>query len=254
MNAMNMKTGKAPKLLFHGTAAPSVYASYLQAKHLISLKREKPAELEEILAKDNALEYFSKFGPSYPVFWRNDKTYEKHTVCLDRLHWALNFALGWTAKYEHDKIRFFSSVEKEFTISDFGNLYTPFASTLIEGLKRSNSSETSDVPGAVLMVDYQYLESNDLIGPAFGEEICTARYLPWEAIVGILFTSGKDKSRSFSAFLLKNKAALRALELYLYTHQRWFTFTKNDNSLKFLANNADAYSSTLNFPKPPYLF
>ena len=198
-----------PKLLFHGTAALSVWKSYRKGQALRQLSQNDPRRLEKVLKGAKKRDYYARFGPLYPDFgyyknwWR---------LCLtNSLRSAWGYARSWRshpAPVEGRSIKFENSRLRNLNMSAEQDAAGPLTQEVAELIRRlSFVKPPFFTPGAILLVDGPYLEDRGLLRLSGWEEYANC-LLPWEAIRGVLMVDVPPKPK-IASFLVKDRSVLR---------------------------------------------
>ncbi|MFH1362209.1 MAG: hypothetical protein ABIH69_06110 [bacterium] len=199
-----------PKLLFHGTAAISVYRSYREAQ---ALKDEK-LEGRKLLVNPN--HPFHVHGALYP----SNINYElEQKLCLaDTLPIAFMYAAEWSsAKILDGSIQFINTIGGSFKLSiSETDPFSPHLDDLAKLIKRlicyGSSKGHLFPPGAILVLDGKYLADHELLEvlpPSIyynRDEYARVSYLPWRAIKGCLLVS--PYPTKITGFAGRNKGVL----------------------------------------------
>lgn len=211
---------EASKLLFHGTAAISVWASYQHALMLRRAERKDPAALKNYLKAVNTEQLYTAHGPAYPgePYYR----VRYRGVCLVNSFSHAAYYCNW-AKAEGDEgfVKFTNTLKHGFEITEY-----EFAVCLVpEYLSQSQVRRYGDqgyiqlvqglagaelpfkTPGAVPVVDKDYLLRHELLFPGNfpgkGEEDCASNYLPWRAIKGVALVDYSQSQFRISGFIAR---------------------------------------------------
>jgi|GEM_PF-2088598 len=228
---------RARNLYFHGTVAASVWMSYRNGKIMEKLWKQKRRTARKILRARKAEDYFSRFGPLYPNIHYHDRHLTYRGVCLTRaFSTAYLFAKDWRAFPDHrSQVTYFKGTRR-FRL-DARNL-PPYdaVDSLVERFVELKK-DSYYTPGAILVIDGDYLEQHDLLRPRRGEEAAIAGCLPWAAVLGMLFVDNKRDIRQskVSSFLFGSNLSWRDLRPYL---------TKNDWEFRVMLERKALRSSS----------
>jgi hypothetical protein len=201
------------------------------------LWKQKRGMARKILRARKAEDYFLRFGPLYPNIHYHDRHLTYRGVCLTRaFSTAYLFAKDWKAFPDHRSQVMCFEGTRRFRL-DARN-FPPYdtVDSLVQRLIELKNA-CYFTPGAILVIDGDYLEQHDLLRPRRGEEAAIAGCLPWAAVLGMLFVDNKrDIAQSkVSSFLFGNNLAWRDLRPYL---------TKGDREFRIMLEKKDTRSSS----------
>ena len=180
---------KERPLFFHGTSTLSVWRSYRHALTLNAMAKKAPARLKGYLQLTKGEEIFARFGPIYPEMLHNSNCMQRWG--LPSLTTNFRMAHGFALNYER-------RINIWLTLNGDGYLGKYFNDTRKLIGKLSLSKDGPAIPGAILVVDHNYMFKHQLLLDAHAEEDAHASALPWRAIRGIVFTGGTEGRCKFT--------------------------------------------------------
>lgn len=232
-----------PKLLFHGTCAVSVWASYRHALALVRTAKNDPEKARRYLEATKAQEYFSRFGPAYPNTYANDNnpTYPKVCLCSS-LFYPLGFSTGWEKQIPDDwKIHLMNGNGRRLHLHchpmTFGrdDVHSEIErpKELVEILHPLAKIDILfGTPGAILLIDGDFMKINNLLcPPRSGEEETTATYLPWRAIRGIFITYAENdfENNKIGGYIYRDNTVGQDIRDYLAVNPSPYLFNSQSN-------------------------
>lgn len=217
-----------PKLLFHGTSAVSVWASYQRALVLLKTAKNEPDKFKRYLKVNNIHHNnYYKFGPAYPISFSSGSTH-----LTESLGDAYMFAMGWKrGEYNQNNLRMESRANQFFDIYCDPAIPEPIAWRFLPSAQFESPREITEVlypltlpgirfqsPGAILIVDGIFMLKEGFLDPVYLDTPFVdvrATYLPWRAIRGMFFTYGEIKNGNICGYIYRDNTIAQDVRDYL---------------------------------------